>query len=57
MRPKFHDHAVKDRVSKRNLYAAANTYERLQVCRYEVREDAIKVTRENDVNKRRIGWD
>jgi hypothetical protein len=57
MRPKFHDHAVKDRVSKWNLYAAADTYERLQVCRYEVREDAIKVTRENDVNKRRIDWD
>ena len=55
MRPKLHDHALKGRVSKRNLYAAADTNEGLQVCRHEVGEDAIKVTRENDVNKRRIG--
>jgi hypothetical protein len=55
MRPKLYHHALKGRVSKRNLYAAADLNEGLQVRRHEVGEDAIEVTRENDVNQRRIG--
>jgi hypothetical protein len=55
MRPELHDHALKGRVYKRNRYAAADSNEGLQVCRHEVCEDAIKVTRENDVDKCRIG--
>jgi hypothetical protein len=54
MGPKLYDHALKSRVPKRNLYAAADSNERLQVSRHEVCEYAIEVARENDVSQRRI---
>ena len=55
MRPELHDHALKGCVPKWNLDAAADSNEGLQVRRHQVCEDTIKVTRENDVNKHRIG--
>jgi hypothetical protein len=42
-------------MSKWNLHAAAELNQRLQMCRHKVCEDTIEVTRENDVNQRRIG--
>ena len=55
MRSKLHDHALEGRLSKRNLNAAADSNEGLQVYRHEVCEDTIEVTREDDVNQRRAG--
>lgn len=57
MRPELHDHTLKSRVSKWNLYAAADSNEGLQVCRHKICEHAIEVTRKHDVSTRRISYD